>query len=148
MIIHDLWRTQSISHLSKVKGKLCTQICQLAYDWLVSAALANHRPAVVHKFSLLTWGTQVSQLFSQKSRLWIDKEQHLDRASETTVTLINCEKCWSWCDLDHHLLYLLVREVDPQVGHHRLDLAAAGEPAPVLVKHCEYDSYMMMRRCG
>ena len=41
-------------------------------------------------------------------------------------------------DLDHHLLYLLVREVDPQVGHHRLNLAAAGEPAPVLVKHCEY----------
>ena len=27
------------------RKKLCTQICQQACDWLVSAALANHRPA-------------------------------------------------------------------------------------------------------
>ena len=37
--------------------------------------------------------------------------------------------------LDHHFLDLLVREVDTQVRHDSLDLAATCKPTPVLVKH-------------
>ena len=38
--------------------------------------------------------------------------------------------------LNHHLLDFLVREVDSQVGHDGLDLAAACKPTAVLVKDC------------